>query len=243
MQRNVVEMLEDIDLILDRTRSPRFEITDKVRALNMAQDKVINDRYDNVKREKRYSFQTYERIRSELRTIVAHKAVATVASEVVAFPADFLYLLGLHPTIDSVEVTADPMTYDEDVIIQNDPFDKPTKEIPRYLESNAGIKVYHDGTTFTAAKISYLQIPTVMYMGETSYSTPTAFVNGQVLYVDAGTVTYNLIDYTVGDTFTIATATGLLLQIVFFQASYTMKFVQSLLLYCQGTLKITIRKV
>ena len=70
MFRTVIEMHQDLDLLIDKVQTPRFTSPEKDRVLNYAQDRIIQDRYDNIKRDTGYSFQSLQRVRDEMRTLV-----------------------------------------------------------------------------------------------------------------------------------------------------------------------------
>lgn len=217
---NIIEMHTRLEYYVDKSKSPRF-LSDfhYDQSLNIAQDKIIQDKYDNIKQHKMYGFQVVQKVRDDLRTIIKTVPIVPVGN-VLAYPADYLYEVALAVTIDGVEYSSTSVAYNR-VNIQNDnTFTEEIKEEPTHIEDQNGIKVmFGTAGTFTTANLSYLSIPPVMSKGLIDITQgPTALVIGQTYYVTVGTVTHNAVVYTVGQSFvavnTVLTGTGTVIFIV-----------------------------
>ncbi len=53
---NAVELFARLDFYVDRVKSARYDNTDRGEAINIAIAKIVDDRYDNFKKRKKYSF-------------------------------------------------------------------------------------------------------------------------------------------------------------------------------------------
>ncbi len=203
MFRNAVQMSDDIDLWIDRTRSARFETPERVRMLNLAQDQIVKDRIDNIRIKKPYSAQSNQRVREDLKALLVNNLVIVPSSNIVAYPTNYLYFEALQTTIDGIVANCQAMTTDQENIIDDDPFEIRTPEWPRWVEGPTGILVTHNGTNFTSSKLSYFKKCTPIEISTTSLTNVATLVVGDLMYVDSGTVTYNSITYSEGDTFTV----------------------------------------
>lgn len=220
-------MSDDIDLLIDRTRSARFEVPERVRCLNFAQDKIVRDRIDNIKNRKPYSLQSNQMVREQLKALIVRDYSLTPSANVITLPANYMYLDGLKTTCDGTVSECVSMSYDEYPAIDENPFQKPSLDYPRWIEDTGGTGLFikHNGTNCTNALLSYIKTPPVIAIGTTNILTGTTLVVGDTMYVSVGTVTYNSITYALGSTFiviagiTVFTGTGTLIIIANCQLS------------------------
>lgn len=159
MFRTVAQMHEDLDLVIDKVRTPRFSELQRDRFLNFAMDAIIQDRYNNVKIQKGYSFQAFQRLRDELRTIVVPGTNLTLTSGYYVLPNDYRHSVLLRATVDGVVRAAPPMTYDEQGVIDDDPFDAPDPEFPRHIESENGLEIFAGSGVVSSVELFYVRNP------------------------------------------------------------------------------------
>ncbi len=172
MFRTVQEAHFDFRLLVDRVASPRWTDVKIDRFLNFAQDAIIQDRYDNFKQQKNYSFQAFQRVRDELRTIVVGSTpLSVVSGNIFAYPNNYRHALLLRTTIDTFIKSAPPITYDELAIIDDDPFERPVPEFPKSIEAQTGIEILFGITgTLSLVELFFIRDPLIIDLagGQTS---------------------------------------------------------------------------
>lgn len=217
---NVISMHDRIQFYCDKMLSPRFQSDFHYdQSLNIAQDKIIQDKYDNIKQHKMYGFQVVQKVRDDLRTIV--KTVPLVPTgNLLAYPSDYLYELALAVTINGVEYSSTSTAYNRVNVLDENSFTQQTVEHPTHIEDVNGITVmFGTSGTFTAANLSYLSIAPPISKGLVNITaSPTALTLGKTYYVTVGTVTVNSVNYSVGQEFlanvtTVMTGTGTVIEI------------------------------
>ena len=164
MFRTVIEMHQDLDLLIDKVQTPRFTSPEKDRVLNYAQDRIIQDRYDNIKRDTGYSFQSLQRVRDEMRTLVTDVPYTPVINQgnyyTFTLPSDYRHEILLQLNLNAQTVTSIPIDYDTFGVAEEDPFNVMTAEYPRHIESGSNqVRVYAGTGTLAYAVISYLKNP------------------------------------------------------------------------------------
>ena len=164
MFRTVAQMHEDLDLLIDKVQTPRFTSPEKDRVLNYAQDRIIQDRYDNIKRDTGYSFQSLQRVRDEMRTLVTDVPYTPVVNQgnyyTFTLPSDYRHEILLQLNLNAQTVTSIPIDYDTFGVAEEDPFNVMTAEYPRHIESgNNEVRVYAGTGTLAYVVISYLKNP------------------------------------------------------------------------------------
>ena len=157
-------MHEDLDLLIDKVQTPRFTSPEKDRVLNYAQDRIIQDRYDNIKRDTGYSFQSLQRVRDEMRTLVTDVPYTPVVNQgnyyTFALPDDYRHEILLQLNLNAQTVTSIPIDYDTFGVAEEDPFNVMTAEYPRHIESGGNqVRVYAGTGTLAYVVISYLKNP------------------------------------------------------------------------------------
>ena len=205
---NIVEQHAKMDLWLDRPRSARFQPGDRDSALISAADRILRDNYDNIRKETGYSFQSVQRLRDQLRSLIVSSTVVPTGN-VITYPADYRHELLVQVTLNGIITGSRPTTYDEIESIKANPFEKPELEHPRHLEIGNTAEVFF-GTygTFSAATIHYIKQPVDVFRGTTSIiASPTALTVGVLYYVEVGPVTHNSVIYQAGQTFTAVNTT------------------------------------
>tara|TARA_R110002012_G_C11629287_1_gene609659 strand:- start:555 stop:1199 length:645 start_codon:yes stop_codon:yes gene_type:complete len=165
MFRTVAQMHQDINFLIDKVKTPRFESFEIDRALNMAQDRIIQDRYDNIKRDTGYSFQSLQRVRDELRTLITELPYIAVVANIGGYytfnlPSDYRHEILLQGNINAVTTTSIPIDYDTFGVAEEDPFGNFTEEYPRHIETGAKeVRVYTGNGTLFFMALSYIKNP------------------------------------------------------------------------------------
>lgn len=211
MSQNIVQQREAIMRWIDHVRSPRFTDIQYQASINSAIRKIVDDRYDNLRQNKSYSFESIQRIRSELYTLVNNSGTITTSGNyipIASFPTKFDYLLNVKVTIDSEDYNAIPITHDKKNIIDNDPFDKPDLTFPDnvyYVETSSGLEIIKgDLGTLSSGEFDYLASPNEVDFGTLVESTDASPHFSSDTTVIANDVTvYNAVTYQIGETINI----------------------------------------
>lgn len=172
---NIVQVHNKTLFYLDSERSPRFNDQQVNKAINSAVMDIVNSRYENIKKpakDREYAFQTSQRLRDELYTLVRYSAGLTATSDtipVAQFPADYMYLIILEANISGKSINTIPITYDEFNVIQQNPYFRPSISWPERvyrIESVDGIKViWGDRGRLLNANVYYISKPLKVNIG------------------------------------------------------------------------------
>lgn len=169
---NIVALHKKTAFFLDSEKSPRFSRKVEDKALNSAINDIVLDRYDNMRKsQKQYAFQTSQRLRDELYTIVQEKTGLTPTDNVLSVTSmtDYWLLLALEVSISGTTINTIPLTYDERNVIENDPFTRPSIVYPERvyrIESSAGIEIiFGDTGTLVSGHSWYLKKPVKVLIG------------------------------------------------------------------------------
>jgi hypothetical protein len=214
---NIIEMIERVKSYNDIVASSRHDWVAYETNLNTAVNQVVNDRVDAVKKPKQnknYSFQSIQRLRDELYTLVVPKYNIVPTGDIIAigsYPTNLRFIVGVRLVIDSNTYTAEALSYNEERDMQRDPYTKPQLTDPYrvfYIESNTGLTCYYgDSGTFTASKIDYIKVPAKVNVGiRWTAADLHNFVVGDIIIATEPTV-YNGISYDPGELITIVVAT------------------------------------
>ncbi|PLX03472.1 MAG: hypothetical protein C0594_10370, partial [Marinilabiliales bacterium] len=189
---------------LDSVRSPRFKPSTIDKAVNAAISDIILDRYNNIrKRQKEYSFQSEQRLRDELYSIVKKSGDLVPTNDVIAISSitDYWLLLALEVYISGKQINTIPLTYDEKNIIENNPYTRPSILYPQRvyrIESSSGIEIiFGDVGSFEKGIAYYLKKPAKFDIGTKIDDTSTEIESGTKIvgYVDS---TYDIYSTTGG---------------------------------------------
>jgi hypothetical protein len=167
MNYNAIEMREAIDKLLDRVKSPRFIDDTYYYAINQATKMILDDRTENIKRNRDYSVQTTQRLRNELSTLVPPTFNATIVGNIVRFPSDYYYLLLMQNTVDGFKEACRPITFNEKGLIRRNPFKTPLSDETYFTENNQGWFIELPvNSVFTKCEIDYLKMPNTVTIGK-----------------------------------------------------------------------------
>jgi len=210
---NIIQMVERIKSYQDIVNSPRHDWVAYEDNIMTAINQIVNDRYDNIKKakqQKTYAFETVQRIRDELYTIIVngYNIVPTgTLLPVASIPANYRYLLGVELLISGSRYIAEALSYNEKKQILTDPYKNPKLTEPYrvyYLESATGVTCFYGSSgVFTNGYIDYLRQPIRVNVGQ-RYNSTHVFAIGNVLIATEPTV-YNGVTYDPGETITIVT--------------------------------------
>jgi hypothetical protein len=204
---NIIQIVERIKSYLDIVGSPRHDWVAYEMNIMTAINQIVNDRIDAVKkdtRDKKYAFQSRQRLRDELYTIVVNKQSVTPTLNTIPanqIPANFRFLLNVFPTISGTEYVAEPTSYNERREINDDPYRRAQLTEPYriyYIESSSGIELSFN---MTSCKIDYIKNPAAVSVGQ-RYTSAQVFAIGNVLIATEPTV-YHGNSYDPGDEITI----------------------------------------
>jgi len=160
------QMAERVRFYLNQQKSPRIDSVQHINpGLNVAQQKFIEDRVDNIKksfpRGRKYFFEAVERVRSELYTIV-HTATIVPINNIITVPADFYYELLLQLTVNGETTWSSSHQWGEIPAIERNSFLEPDAEYPMHIRSDAGIIISAGGGTITSSLFTYIKQPAII---------------------------------------------------------------------------------
>ena len=212
---NIIEMIERIKSYNDIVASSRHDWVAYETNIYTAINQIVNDRIESVKKPKQnknYAFQSIQRLRDELYTIVVKKHSITPTGDIIAigsYPTNLRFIVGVQLVISSSTYIAEALSYNEERMIQRDPYMKPKLTDPYrvyYIESNTGLSCYYgDSGTFTLSYIDYIKIPAKVNVGiRWTAADLHNFTIGDIIIATEPTV-YNAVSYDPGETITIVT--------------------------------------
>ncbi len=209
MKMNAITMRTIIDGLIDRVNSPRYLDTEYYEAINLATTMIFEDRVDNIKIKKGYSFESVQRVRDELYTLIKN-VIAAPSGGLIPYPADYNYAILVDPTVGGVTQSARPISYNEVALVQRNPFREPTIQNTFYIEQSNGINLVYSGGTYTQYSLWYLKNPDTVSIGTES---DKIFAGATVLTISSVYIVYEEAvhagtTYYPGDIFT-ATLTSL----------------------------------
>jgi len=161
-------MREAIDKLIDRVKSPRFPDNRYYEAINQASTIILDNRLESIKNKVDYSFQSSERLRVELASLVmpTFSAVVTPGSSYISYHPDFYYLLSMENTVNGTKGPCRALTYNEKTVINRNPFKKPSSEETYYTEDSGGWKIsLPANATWTACEYSFIKKPVLVSIG------------------------------------------------------------------------------
>ncbi len=206
---NAIQQITAISILNDREGSARFNDEQYMFAINSAIGMIINDRTDNIKKPKRYSFESVQRVRDELYTLVPPTLSITPVGNSLPYPADYSYFLKLQCTIDGVTLYSRPTSYNESGPLLENPFKKPSNTKTYFDQDLMGFTIFRGATgSFTAGLLDYLKIPDKVSIGQESNQInagATVLVPGLVYIVYEDAVHAGA-TYVTGATFTASLA-------------------------------------
>lgn len=170
---NIVELHYKTVFFLDSVNSPRFTLSKKDEAINSAIMDIVLDRYDNIRaQQKQYAFQTSQRLRDELYTIVKHPAVIVASGGIIpktSFPSDYMLLLSMKANVSGQWINTIPATYDEVNVLELNPFTHPSIIYPERIyriENSEGVEViFGDVGALVSGDINYMAKPVTVSIG------------------------------------------------------------------------------
>lgn len=194
-----------IDSLIDRVNSPRFLDSEYYEAINLATVQIFEDRVDNIKIKKNYSFESVQRVRDELYTLIKTSTGAP-AADVIPYPTDYNYTIDIQFTVGTVTQSARPLSYNEVGLLARNPFKQLSPEMTYYIEQSNGLLGKYAGGTFSAYNLTYLKNPAQVSIGKESDKIGTGgTLTNTVIYIAYEQSVYNGTIYYAGD---LLTGTG-----------------------------------
>lgn len=190
---NIVALHYKVAFFLDAEKSPRFSRKAEDKAINSAINDIVLDRYNNIRqKQKEYAFQTSQRLRDELYTIVEEDDALVATGDIlsIASMTDYYLLLSLEVDISGRTINTIPLTYDEKNIIEINPFLRPSITYPERvyrIESAEGIKIiFGDTGTLVSGHSWFLKKPAKVSIGTEVSDTVTHILSAVkvIAYVD-----------------------------------------------------------
>ena len=191
---NIIQLHFKTKFYLDSERSPRFEVSQVDKALNSAITDIVLDRYHNIREQQRkYAFQTSQRLRDELYTLVLKKDNLTATDDLIPvaqFPTDYMLTLIIIANVSGQTIHTIPITYDELSVVELDPFSRPSITWPERIyriESSEGIKIIFGNVgRLIDATMYYIKKPATVDIGTEVNDTATILLVGEtvIAYVD-----------------------------------------------------------
>jgi len=159
----IAEMQDLADLLIDKANAPWFSPEEKDRFINLAINEYVKNKHK--------AFETGEKVREDLLTLVSAPHVVNstdiVNLEVVAL-SDFLFVLRVEADITNscgtkTGIPVKPAQQDDFAESRKDPFNKPDDGHPVYLQStnvaNERIITVYSDTVPDEIRMVYLKQP------------------------------------------------------------------------------------
>lgn len=202
--------MQEIFNLIDRDGNARFSDEKTIKAINMAIDRIVEDRLDNIKNKKNYSFESVQTVRDQLYTLIPPTLSIVPTANVVAYPANYNYFLKLMCTIAGDTNVARPTSYNQSGLMYKDPFAYPTDEKPYFDQNLSGFTIYRDEQntgSFTFALLDYIKNPDVVSIGnESNKIDSTGALTIGVTYIVYEQAVHNGVTYVEGATFVAVNA-------------------------------------
>ncbi len=216
---NAIQTLLRIEYLNDVTRNARFYFSDINKAVNDVMRVYIHDHFGGENEDKNYSFQSIQQIRSDLSTLVKnYSPLITVLGNIttqygsftqnhIDYPTDYYELIAAWPIIDGVSGYCRNINYNEQGIILEHIFKKPTNKKTYINEDSTGWSILRGvGGTFNSIKVEYLRKPADFSIGSESNvisAGGTLVVGSSYIAIDDSVE--NAISYAGGTQFTAGT--------------------------------------
>lgn len=206
---NIIQLMDMAGFLNDRQRSARFEDDQYMKAINSAIGLILEDRLFNIKTQKSYSFESVQRVRDELYTLIPPTVVSVPVENVVSTPTDYNYYLRLVCTIDGVNTIARATSYNEYPLLNSNPFEKPKTTRPYFDQNSLGFNVvFGNSGNFTSAALDYVKNPAIVTIGkETDKIEAGTTLTIGISYIVYEEAVSNGITYVAGDIFTATVVT------------------------------------
>ena len=202
--KNIIAIKNRILFHMDRTRSPRYTNEVISYAIQTAVDDFIKDRYDNIKdAEARYAFETVQRVRDEIRTVVEITLLTPTVLKQADLPPDYMYDVGVKQLINNVWRNSTPKTLSERLGGERNMYFRSTSEYPSHEQIGSKLRCYTNTGSLTSIELYYISKYELPYIYDgTIASGVNVLTDGYTYHVETDAISYNGTDYQVTDTFT-----------------------------------------
>ncbi len=207
---NAIQMLDMVSFLNDRVSSPRFSDASIMQAINSSITSIVEDRLDNIKKAKRYSFEQVQRVRDELYTLIPPTLTIVPMGNTVAYPTTgngYNYFLKLECVIGGVITLTRPTSYGESGTLEENPFKRPSNVKTYFDQSRSGFVIKRGATgSFTSALLDYVENPDTVTIGKESdkISSGGSVLTVGVIYMVYDQSVHSGVTYEPGQTFTAA---------------------------------------
>jgi hypothetical protein len=208
---NAIQISDRIDFYTDLTKSPRFPIEDRVKAVNDCTtvyiDNIIGDINDNQK----YGFQSIQQVRNKLYSLIKKSTptvtvlgtitttAGTFTENHIDYPTDYYDFVAAWPLIDGYTSYCRPTNYDRRGPLLENTFLKPSNTKVYYNEDATGwVLTRGTGGTFTSLTLEYIKTPATYSLGATSQYFTSGTITNLLVYIACEETVYNAVTYVSG---------------------------------------------
>ena len=201
------ELINATYRLLNATRTQRWEVdSDVVPAINVGIRQYVQDFYDDLKKSgRKYSFETNQRIKSSLRSLVVANTPLTFTGNIATLPDDYWYDVGLNvKLVGRIMRPSTSLSFNEKNASTENYLDRPVPEDIYHLEYGKSIEIKFGGG------IEKLETVLLDYLKEPQTMTAIPFESGSLLlvgkkyWIEEGTLNDGTTTYTEGSVFTAA---------------------------------------
>jgi hypothetical protein len=198
------DLINGVYRLLNAQRSQRWTIVeDIIPALNTATRQYIQDLYDDVKKSNRpYSFESFQRIKSSLRTIVERRKPLVLVKNIATLPDDYWYDIGLLVKLTNlIEQPSTSLTFNEEKPAIINFLDRPSETDIRHMEYRNNIEIKYGGglNGVQAAYLDYIRQP--KYLTAVPFVSGSLLLAGQKYWIEEGTLNDGTTTFTEGSVF------------------------------------------
>ena len=191
-------MCSRIFFYADRQRSKRYKRVDLLDALNIAQQSVKLDRYDNIKRETGYSFELVQRVRDELYTILRRSPSLPAPGNNATQPPDYDLEVLCYVTINGKKVLSTSRTFEENDLSAN-VYAQPSADYPIHRKTATGWLIDYGAVSgLSTMDLWYLKEQGDIFWDEANLGLGAVLSLGSSYYVNQGPVVWNSLTYQTG---------------------------------------------
>jgi len=222
---NAIVMQQRVDELIDRTRTSRHSDSAYYNSINAAINKIVKDRIEAIRVDRKYGVQSSQRLREELNTLIPAPATGSLSSGNIPYPSNYLYYLIAYATVGTTKEICFPASYNTMNMIKKSPFHKPSATQLYFNEFVTGLKIISDSkdtVTTGTYELWYIKKPAVVSIGKLSQQITDGgtLSTGSTYYVYADSI-YNAVTYLRGETFVAGGVTTLTSGIVIVSTNIT----------------------
>ena len=202
--KNIIAIKNRVLFHMDRSRSPRYTNEDISAAIQTAASDFVMDRYDNIKKlEKNYAFETMQRVRDELRTIVSKVLITPNSSRVGVLSTNYMFDVGVRQQINGLWKNSVPKAIGERLGGERNVYFRPTEEYPTHEQIKNEIFCYPAEGVLSSIEMHYIEDYPLPLITDTVIASGIGVLTQGVTYhVEGNSIAYDGTTYQPTDTFT-----------------------------------------